>query len=277
MKYSIEELNILKNFLSEEEYNNFINIVSSKQDLINKIYTTPIDNYENAGFTNEDLEKLKYIYQNIRYYLRKNSTYKPKLEEGVAIFVSKAAILMDRQQDSIHTYFMVGNRSYQHNIVNPFEEVARLLINASKREYFEIANTKNTIDLSIEKLELERASVKEVLAVSISKDGVKTATRQYCMDDMVDSVGEILEDSNINSNDIRLATSKQNKGVILNAIDRTIDLYHTRLDFIATISGKIPPHVEESLKTRFENKTIYAKRNIGIYEKTKKLVKESHN
>ena len=276
---NIEELKVLKSILNEEEYSNFVSTVSGDQNMITRIKTTPIDNYPSSLITdNESLELLRYIYQNIRYYLLKKGNYRPKLEEGIAILVSKSVLLKKMKNGDINSYFNLGEHSYQGNLVNPFEEIARLLLNASKREYFELGNINDNVFIaSSRKIELEQKAIDEILALSLSKTGIQSLTQNYCYEDFVTLVEQVLENSNINSKDIKSATTKSNKGVILDAIDKTIDLYHTKLDYISLIYVIPSATTIEVEKTRFENKTIYAKRNIGVYEKTKRLVKEGHH
>lgn len=278
-KNSTKKLEILKSILDEEEYKDFMDTVSNKQEEISSISRKPISNYGSALITEKkNIHLLNYVYRNIRYYLRKKETYLPKLEEGIAIVVSKALVIDEVKNGGMDSYFTFGDRLHQRSLCNPFEEMARLLLCSVKREYVEVPLKQDeVVEASVNKIKADQKYFKEILKLAISKNELKNSTKCYFDKDIVESIEMDLELSNMNSDDIRSATTKENRGLILYQLDKITDLYHAGLDYKQIMIGIDNQEIFDKLKNKFDNKVIYAKRNIGVYEKTKKLVKGSLN
>ena len=271
----IEQLQILRSILNKREYNDFKKIVLDNQEEVLKISKAPIKNYTSSLISEEkDRELLEYVYQNIRYYLRQNLVYSKKLEEGIAIFVSKAVVGNYIKPGSIDSYFTLGDYSNQHYICNPFEEVARLLLCTLKDEYANDTTGEDYDDFYIRRAKLHDASLRKVLNLAISKKGIKQD--KGCWEHFsISSIEQHLECSNITSDNVISATKEENRDIILEVLSQIETLYHTKLSY-QTMAAYIPaPSVSDKLKSRFENKIIYAKRNIGVYEQTKRLVKRT--
>ncbi len=278
-KNSTKRLEILKSILNEEEYKDFMDTVSNKQEEISSISRKPISNYGSALITEKkDIHLLNYVYRNIRYYLRKNEVYLPKLEEGIAIVVSKALVIDEVKNGGMDSYFTFGDRLHQRSLCNPFEEMARLLLCSVKREYVEVPLRQDEVgEVSVNKIKTDQKYFKEVLKLAISKDGLKNSIKRYCDVDFVESIETDLELSNISSDDISSATTKDARELIIYQLEKITELYHTGLGYKKIMTGINNQEIFDKLKTKFDNKVIYAKRNIGVYEKTKKLVKGSLN
>ena len=90
----------------QEEYDSFFEVVTKNQDEVLLIDPAPIDNYENSLIKEEDNNLLKYFYQNIKYYLEKNGTYTPKLQEGFAVLASKVAVMCSSSSVVLNNYFI---------------------------------------------------------------------------------------------------------------------------------------------------------------------------
>jgi len=270
---NIEKLRVLRTVLNTVEYYDFAKIVIDNQEEVLKISKEPIRNYTTTLIKKEkDKELLEYIYQNIRYYLRQNLTYSKKLEEGIAIFVSKAIVGNYIRPGSVDSYFTLGDYSNQRYICNPFEEVARLLLCAVKDDYKNYTTSESNDIFSIGKTKLEDESLKKVLNLAISKKGIKQDTG--CLEhNYISFIEEYLEYSNITSSNIFSATTKENSKAVLDVVDQITKLYHEKLTLQRMVTSMPTSSTFDKLTSRFENKIIYAKRNIGVYEQTKRLVK----
>lgn len=273
MSTNIEQfhkLEMLQSFFKEEDYNRFLRAVSSNQDKILKVDTRPIDNYRTTVIKEEDISLLKYIYQNVKYYLGNGSNYLPKIEEGLAIFISKVAIIQNYSKALVNSYFSRGDYSKDHEIKNPFEEMSRLLLLSLRPfDVNEQYNEKNSID----KIRFENDASINIISLALSQDGLMNIPSNYCYNDIISSIAEELEFSNINSINKMSATKEDNSKIILQQFDKITELYHYNLDFHTIVTGFPTEKYSDMLRTRFNDKIFYAKRNIGIYEHTKKLIK----
>lgn len=271
----IESLSALK-IIFGDNYNNFIRIVSSNQDKVKNISTLPLDNYTNNIIIDKDKELLNYVYQNIKYYFDANLMYTPKIKEGMAIFVSKSIVLYSNNMACLRNYFSRGNYNFDREISNPFEEISRLLINAIINEK-KLKFGGNITLSTLEKVKREDNSVFEGLSLAVTKNAVCNKMMMYANLDTYFNICDDLELSNIDSSHIVSATTRYNRDVILTQLDRIIDVYYAKLNFEQIITGYPTQVISKELKVKFDNKMIYAKRNIGVYEKTKQLVKKSQN
>ena len=275
MNKDIEKLKILKEIF-KDNYDEFINIVSSDQNEINCKSTYPIDNYQNSIIKEKDKELLKYIYKNIRHYFDVNGMYTSKMSEGMAIFVSKAIILKQNNIPDFRHYFTKGNYRHDREIANPFEEMARLLINAIVNDTdLKLGTTSEAVTL--QKIQADDRKIFEGLNLAISENSVFDKMTMY---DNVDSYIDMcadLEMSDINSEYVNRTTLESNRELLLTQLDRIVDIYNKKIDFEQMLNGYPTQAMSNKMKTQFENKMIYAKRNIGVYEKTKQLVKKSQN
>lgn len=277
MKKDLEKLIITKEIF-DDKYDEFVDVVSNAQTKIKEISTLPIDNYTNNIICDKDL--LKYIYQNIRYYFDVNNMYLPKISEGMAIFVSKAIILKCNNIENLRQYFSRGNYNMDKCLANPFEEISRLLINSividGKRELGD-----NSFTTTLKWIEAEDKVIMEGLKSAVTKEGVfnKLISCKYTASNNYDNyinIGFDLEISNINSKQVMSATTSDNKDVILTQLGRIVDIYHSKLSVEQFLNGFPTQEMSNRLKKQFENKVLYAKRNIGVYEKTKQLVKSQN-
>lgn len=269
MNCNIEKLDVFKKVLNDD-YETFITISKNEQETITQIDVSPIENYETNLIYDEYKDLLKYYYQNIRNYLDHVGNYSSKLNEGFAIAASKLIILDYVQKTNSSTYVSCGDNFGKHVISNPFEELARLILVSVKPEWFSKNNNNPGMNESIAKIQRDRDSIQEGVSIVLSENGCNNFAKTYYLGDPVKTIGNILEDSNITSKEPNSARTKDNRGVILEQLDIIIDMYYTKLNFSTAISGIPTNSMSETLKRKFDNKVVYARRNIGVYEKTKK-------
>ena len=221
------------------------------------------------------------------------------MQEGIAVFASKVAIMNAYYPGNFDSYFRVGD-GLNHDICNPFEEIARLLLCVAKDEYWNNPNkVNNDYSLSFDKLRFEDNACLNVIKKALNGTDLKNSINFYkacgfkveyerpenkfvfiSLDKIQFMLQEIsnddkdLESSNITSFNPLSATTKDNRDLMIEQINRLTDLYHMKVD-AGMFVGDIP-NVDErdKLVTRFNNRAFYAKRNMGIYEHTKRLVKE---
>jgi len=263
---------ILKSILTSEEYQDFKNTITGQNDIISNISIAPIENYISNIITDrEEVELLKCLYQNIRYYLNAKSMYGPKLEEGMAIVISKALVSNASRNGRAESYFELGDRFFGYDICNPYEETARLLLLAIKREYYESHSTKNYG--FAHQIRFSHEYLREALNTAMKKDGVKSTIRRYSRDDLYERFEKTLENSDIDANSVISATTKDNRDTMLEILNQIEGIYEAKLHFNALVTGSPTDEMYTKLQNQFSTKITYAKRNIGIYEKTKRLVK----
>lgn len=270
----VKSLELLEAVFRKQDYKDFLELVKDNQEQISRIGTYPIDNYKNKSVSSTHIDMLSYLYQNVKYYLQKKQDYTPKMQEGIAVFASKVAIMNAYYPGNFDSYFRVGD-GLNHDICNPFEEIARLLLCVAKDEYWNNPNkVNNDYSLSFDKLRFEDNACLNVIKKALNGTNLKNSINYYYTIHILNAIEEDLESSNITSFNPLSATTKDNRDLMIEQINRLTDLYHMKVD-AGMFVGDIP-NVDErdKLVTRFNNRAFYAKRNMGIYEHTKRLVKE---
>ena len=272
-----EDITELKNMTALKtvfgnNYDKFVELVSNHQDEINNISTLPIDNYMNSIIVGEDKEKVNYIYKNIKYYFDSNNMYTSKISEGMAILVSKSIILSTNNKGGLRAYFARGNYTVNREIANPYEEISRVLLSSILDDSYVNFNTNNSL-MSIRKLNKEDKAILETLNLAVTKNGLFNKFICYgCMKNYADICLD-LEISPIDSSDVVSATTKENSEIVLTQLDRVVEMYHKKLGYEQMVSGYPTEAICNKLKSKFDDKVLFAKRSIGVYEKTKRLVK----
>ena len=269
------DLQLLKVVFNQQNYKDLLDLVGDHQEEIFKIDTYPIDHYANKLIRSDHRDTLRYFYQNIKYYLQSKKEYAPKMQEGIAIFASKVAIMQAYYPGSIDNYFRAGDGSLLREMCNPFEEITRLLLCVAKDEYWSNPNKAiSDYALSFDKLRFEDSAYLKVVQEALNGKELRDKIDFFYSSDILDAISRDLEFSNITSFEPFTATTKDNRGLILEQINRCIDLYHMKVD-VGVFTGEIPNcDTRDKLLSKFEDRSFYAKRNIGIYERTKELVKE---
>lgn len=268
---NIESLKIAQ-VIFEEDYEDFIEVVSNNQEEVSKVSTFPIDNYMNNVIDYIDEDLFQYIYQNIKYYLSNKMIYTPKMEEGIAIVVSKSVMLASKNVGTLRNYFSRGDVTPNHDLCNPFEEIARMILYAVKDE--NLISINSNLKASCDKLKLEDKIIKSVLNQAVSKNGIINKFKYHGNVDTYNNICADLELSSVDSNNARSATMMENKEMLQTQFNRIFDLYCTKVDYDKLITGYPSTATCDRLKKRFEDKMVYTKRNVGIYENTKRLVKK---
>lgn len=268
----VENLEILREIFGNK-YDDFIKAVSKRQKLIAQIDTSPIDNYISAMIKDKDMDLLRYVYQNVRYYFLRNTMYTKKLEEGMAVFISKAAVANHDNPANLRNYLSRGDYSTVHDISNPFEEIVRLILGALRKDSY-LSPNPDIQFASLAKIKYDDDSIIEVLNLAITRDGISSKISQYGYGEQYGIMIADLEMSNITSDDVNSATTKENSEVLSQQFEQLTDFYHTRIEYERMLNGFLSETTCEKLETRFANKILCAKRNIGMYEQTKQLVKK---
>ena len=82
----------------------------------------------------------------------------------MAIVISKAALSYDKNSATLDNYFKRGDVVEYGGICNPFEEIARLLLNATmeRKDYIPV-DAKNIFKLSTAKLNLTSSSLAKLI------------------------------------------------------------------------------------------------------------------
>lgn len=268
----IKESDILKKVFYPDNYEEFLKITTGKEDEISKIDITPITNYENPII--EDRAALVVLYQNLKYYFEQKNMYGAKLQEGMAIVISKAALSYDKNSATLDNYFKRGDVVEYGGICNPFEEIARLLLNATmeRKDYIPL-DAKNIFKLSTAKLNLTAQT--QIAAIADALDGNKLEKKCTILhDDNLSLICDSLDSSSVTSKSPISATLLENRQVLTDQINVITTLYSDRMYFDEMMRGKYLYETNDALLTKFNNKVLRVKRNIGIYEKTKQLIKE---
>lgn len=268
---NLEKLKMAKGIF-QDNYERFIELVSNNQEEVSNISTKPIDNYMNNVIKCENRQLLRYFYQDVKYYLNSEKMYTPKIEEGMAILISKAVILESANTTGLINYFSRGDFSMGGELSNPFEEISRVLLYSIKNDSYVCANS-DIKSASYDKLQYEDRAVLTALNLAVTKNGVINKFTSYGCGDAYNNLCLDLELSSITSSNVRSATTKENRGLLLNQFDMIFDTYCIKLDYERMITGFPTESTCNKLKSRFEDKLVYTKRNIGVYERTKRLVK----
>lgn len=271
----VKSLELLEAVFHDQDYKEFLELVEDNQDKVAKVDTYPIDNYSNKAINSTHMDTLRYLYQNVKYYLQTKKAYAPKMQEGIAIFASKVAIMNAYYPGSIDNYFRAGDGSLLREMCNPFEEITRLLLSVVKDEYWSNPNKAiSDYALSFDKLRFEDKAYLKIVQDALNGKQLRDRIDFFYSSNILDAIGRDLEFSNITSFEPLTATTKDNRELILEQINRCVDLYHMKVD-VGVFSGTIPNwSMRDKLLSKFDDRTFYAKRNIGIYERTKELIKE---
>lgn len=262
---SIETLNKIT---YAKDYEKFLSSIKDKEEEISKIDITPVTNYKNPFFNN--LEDLITLYQHIKYYFEKNNIYYGKLQEGFALAIAKSSLTYNNNYNALDNYFKRGNSLRGETICNPFEEIARLLLNAIVEVPLYIPNdAKNIFQNSSNKIELNTKI--QIISIADAFNGDNMMKKSHFHNNIIDSIEEELENSNVKSSSPITATLSENKEVLTRQIGKIDGLFSDRLYCEQMIKAIYSPSQYEEVLTKFYNTTRIARRNIGVYEKTKKL------
>jgi predicted translin family RNA/ssDNA-binding protein len=256
----------------ENDYNDFLRIIEGQEEIIQEIDLTPIKNYTHSNISlNGNYELFAVLYQHIKYYLEKKNMYEPKLQEGMALCASKAAIMKTQSTNGIIGYIDSGDKVTMDDKCNPFEEISRLLLITLRED----PNTDFFVQHQKDILSTQREVTLfyETIRTALSKRKSKRAFNYYITGNIADLIGENLENSLIDSKNPLSATKKENAEALNEQFDIIYDLYETNITLQDLFDGNTKEDFKEKYLTRFQNKIIHAKRNIGIYQKTKQLTK----
>ena len=267
-----ETFKIFSAVFSSKDYNDFLSIIKDNEEQIKDIDLSPVKNYQHSDvLIDNNIELLEFLYQHIKYYLEKKNMYEPKIQEGIALCASKAAISAAINPNIIVGYIDLGDKAALGNRCNPFEEISRMLLVTLREnptlEFFEEHQT--DINSSSREVTIFFKTIKTVL----NKEMSTKAFEHYAKGDIAELIGKDLERSNISSANPLSATKSENAGLLDTQFDRINELYQTNIELQVVIGNILNENFEERYLTRFQNKLIRAKRNIGVYQKTKNLVK----
>jgi len=265
---------LLKKLFGNKEFIEFSNMMLDMEDKIDKVDTSAICNYDHNILQICDEEEFVTTYKCLKFYLDKINSYSPKMREGLALCATKAAIIDEYCPVRIDNYLCVGDKFSGCDRLNPFEEICRLLLIVVKNERYS-NNFGEVVDILGTRNDLEKESKLFLHVASASLDEFLLRKKISCFstDDVITGICDELEKSNISSTDPIGATKKENRDVLINQFDRVYDLYNSKLKYRMLIGDCMTTSLSDKLLTRFDNRITYAKRNIGIYEKTKQLIK----
>lgn len=265
---------LLKKVFNEDHYKKFLYITEGREEEILKVDLSAIDNYDHNILTMFEKELFVDIYRKIKFYLEQNNFYSPKIQEGMALCVAKTLVIDEFFSTRMNNYLCVGDKLTSSDKVNPFEELCRMLLLAVKDErqsvmFDEVSNT-NTIKTTND-LKEETKQFLDVISLALDEQALKTRIASFHQGDVIASICEDIENSNVDSRNPLSASKKDNKGVLVEQFNKIFGLYHAKIEYGIACGGLLNCSCQNKLLTKFDNKIIYAKRNIGIYEKTKKL------
>lgn len=268
-------INDLLSFLKEDDYQAFLSITKGKEEEISRIDLSGIENFNHQVIPGEYTKQFKELYQSICYYFGKRGFYYPKMQEGIALVISKGIILNRFSPCRMTYYFQLGNRGHFNELANPFEEVARLLLMATKeslgatlapmQEFKGIARN------------FEDRTYLQMMQTSFNEDCLKKEIHTYAKEEIIDQVGEELELSNIDSKVVHSASSKEASNLLLRQCDIITGILTSKVEQKAFLGELYSLDYRDKLLSRFNNAVVYAKRNIGVYEPTKELKKTYEN
>lgn len=259
----------LKKIVYQKDYEKFLTTVTGKEEEIEKIDLLPITNYKNSSF-GSNKEELASLYQYVKYYLEQNGMYKGKLQEGFAIAISKAALSYDNSSSTLDNYFRRGDTVSCGSICNPFEELARLLLNATVETPLYIPDeAKNIFQNSASKLRL--TTKVQIISVAEAFNGDKMLHKSREHNDIIASIESELEESNVQSSNPISATLSENREVLARQVGKIDGLFSDRIYCEQMIKAIYTSDQYEEALTKFYNMSRRARRNIGVYEQTKRL------
>lgn len=271
-KKTVEEQQILQEIFSEDDYQFFLETINGKEEKIEQISNIPIDNYAHNESALIDKELLSKVYKPIKFYLEQNNFYLPKMQEGIAMCASKIAILKHYQASYLETYVKGSYFFRKGTISNPFEELVKLLLLSLKNESIE-NNFKSKLPGNYKRGTLSNDSKLycDVLSQSLNINKFYELVHSNTRENIIEDIGISLEESNITSENPMSACSKENEAVISNQLERIESLHNQKLENEILVGAITSENYYQKLITNFTNAIIYTKRNIGVYEKTKRL------
>lgn len=261
-------INGLSRFFEWEDYQDFLNVTKDKEEEIKQIDIAPIENFNHQVIPNDYKQQLIELYQSFKYYFEQKGFYYPKMQEGIALVISKTILFEQMLPSKIDNYFRVGNRGAFGEIANPFEEISRLLLLATKEDF--------GANLYLIKASFPECSDHQLLTyfklvrTAFNEKRLRREIHPYHQDSILDDIGLSLEESDIDSHFTYHASKKENRELLLNQCDSITNLHRCRVEYKSFIGEMF---FQEQALSRFNTTTIYTKRNIGVYEPTKKLKK----
>lgn len=268
--------NVLQDLFNDCGYQDFLNVIADRETEIEKIDVRPVTCFEQSIIEEENIDLFLEVYRNIKCYLETKDEYLPKMQEGMALCISKIAMLNYFCPSRLDYYFKLGDRSTSNGRgrKNPFEEFARLILFATRKEYWaNDFNDKNLLTLSFSKIKSESNSFLDIATRALDKTEIDKIIITYSEDNIIDYISEDLEKSDISSDSPNNASRKENREVLNRQFDQLMNFYTSKIEQQALIIGGVSQPFQTKLLTQFENGIVYAKRNIGVYETTKQLKK----
>lgn len=268
------EQDVLKEMFRSDDYQYFLDIINQNKDEVEKIDISAIINYNHSIIEEDDMDLLETLYQQIKYYLQFRNFYNSKMQEGLALCVSKVAILNAHYPSLVCNYFKVGDRAKARKNSNPFEEICRLTLLVTKDDaWSNNFKPSNLNQSSSRKLKTNKDLYLDVIAKALNKEELTRAVTHYWIGDIIGDISESLETSNIDSRVPSSATKKENREVLIEQFDRLSDLYNAKLECKGFLGEIISSGFSSKLLSQLDNTMFYAKRNIRIYEQTKVMKK----
>lgn len=268
----IIEEKILQGIFSEDDYNIFLDTIKDNEEEIEKVNNSPIDNYEHNENLLIDKKILSNVYKPLKFYLEKNSFYSPKMQEGLALCASKIAVLKYFNAYSLESYVKVSYFYRKGSLSNPFEEIFKLILLSLKNESMVNDFKSKTIgNYQQGKLSNDSKIYCQVLEKALNKNKFDEFIRSYTKECVIDDISDSLELSTITSDYPMSATNKENSQIIINQLERIETLHNKKLENEILLGEIQNESYYQKLITNFTNAIIYTKRNIGVYEKTKRL------
>ncbi len=243
----------------------FIDFARDNWEQILTVNTAPVINYHNTIVSTE-MPLLINLYRILKYYLSQKSFYPEAMQEGVALLVSKVSILEKYRSSMVDYYFKVGDRSINRDVTNPFEEITRLLLLVAKEEFIRYGEDN---DFSLEKITFEHRSYLDVAEKAINGFELYESTYLNCDWQSVVRMFNDLDNSTLSSDIASLAFSRENKNLIIGQFDMIATIYQDKLYRQLSAYDTIHRLLTENLSNQFNNSLTNARRNIGVYAKTK--------
>lgn len=255
--------NILDSVLIYEDKNTFLNIVKDAKD----VNINPIINYHNSIVGSDNIDLLTSLYIKLKYYLEEKNDYPEPLQEGLALLASKVAILKAFMPNKLRDYFDIGDYSRYLQFTNPFEEIVRLLLCSVKQDpnFYNDRTNRNSKDSL-----MEIDACTDIVSKAINGMKLYQDTELLYNWSLITDIGRHLVCSNVSSDEPMSARDKNNKSVIIEQFDKIRYIYSTRITTQILLGNLPTEEIVEKLYTRFDNKILYAIKNIGVYEKTKR-------
>lgn len=265
-------MNTVSCFFEEEDYQDFLSVIKGKEDEIRKVDITPIENFNHQIIPSDYMQQFVELYQSFKYYFEKKVFYYPKMQEGIALVISKVILFEQILPSKIDNYFRVGNRGAFGEIANPFEEISRLLLLATKEDF---GSNLLSVKASFPKCsDYQLLTYFNLVRMALNENRLRKGIRPYHKDSIIDDIGVSLEESSIDCYFPYSASKVENRELLLKQCDSITELHRSRVEYKAFIGEGI---FQERALSRFDTTVVYAKRNIGVYEPTKVLKKKGFN